>query len=90
MRITVAVQGHLHQTSAVGPDELTLFVPDAGGLRVRDLLEPLNIWEEEIGQVLINGRRGRVDSVIRHRTRLEFLPKRGHARRTRANTTPGR
>ena len=75
MRITIAVHGHLKRTSAVGTDELTFAVPDAGGLRIRDLLETLNIFEEEIKHVELNGKRARIDAGLRGRVRVEFFPK---------------
>jgi len=75
MRITIAVHGHFKSTSAVGNDEITFALPDADGLRVRDLLEALNIVEEEIRQVTYNGRPGRLDEAVRHRARLEFFPR---------------
>ncbi|MGD0110986.1 MAG: hypothetical protein ABSD48_03920 [Armatimonadota bacterium] len=75
MRITIAVHGHFRQTSAIGNDEMTFTLPDADGLRIRDLLETLNIVEEEIKQVRYNGRPGRLDEAVRHRARLEFVPR---------------
>jgi hypothetical protein len=75
VRITIAVHGTPQKTSAVGRDEMSITVPDAGGVRIRDLLETLNIWEEEIGQVTLNGRRVRLDTTLRTRMRIEFLPK---------------
>jgi hypothetical protein len=76
MRITIAVHGHLRDTSAVGQDELTVSLPDAGGMRVRDLLDTLNIMEEEVGQVVLNGRRSRLDKTLQGRITLELFPKR--------------
>ena len=75
MRITIAVHGHFTQTSAIGNEEMTFTLPDADGLRIRDLLETLNIVEEEIGQISYNGRAGRLDEAVRHRARLEFSPR---------------
>jgi hypothetical protein len=75
MRITIAVHGHLRETSAVGQDEMTFTLPDADGLRVRDLLETLNIIEEEIRQLTCNGRHGRLDEAVRHRMKIEFFPR---------------
>ncbi len=76
MRVTVKVHGHLRQTSAVGQDELTFTLPDAGGLRIRDLLETLNIFEEEVREVRLDGKRTRLDKPLRGRVRVEFFPKR--------------
>lgn len=76
MRVTIAVHGHLRDTSTVGQDELTFTLPDAGGMRVRDLLETLNLMEEEIGQVVLNGRRSRLDKTLQGRATVEFFPKR--------------
>ncbi len=80
MRITVSVHGHFRSTSSIGQDEMSFTLPDGGGLRVRDLLETLNIVEEEIRQITLNGRSGRLDEPVRHRMRLEFFPReRSHA-----------
>jgi len=75
MRITISVHGHLCQTSGVGQDELTFTLPDTGGMRIRDLLETLNIFEEEVKEVLLNGKRARMDSTLRTRSRIEFFPR---------------
>ena len=75
MRITIAVHGHFRETSAVGHDELTFSLPDAGGMRIRDLLETLNIFEEEVREVTLNGRHSRMDKTLRGRARVEFFPK---------------
>ena len=75
MRITVAVFGHFKSTSSVGQDETTYTFPDGNGMRIRDLLVTINLVEEEIRTVLLNGRPGRLDEPLRHRIRLEFYPK---------------
>jgi hypothetical protein len=75
MRITVAVHGHFRSTSSIGQDEMSFTLPDGGGLRVRDLLDTLNIIEEEIKQITLNGRNGRLDEPVRHRMRLELFPR---------------
>jgi hypothetical protein len=60
MRVTVAVHGHLRNTSSVGHDEISFTLPDAGGMRIRDLLETLSIFDEEVGEVTLwsSSRRG--------------------------------
>lgn len=75
MRITVAVHGHFKSTSSVGQEEATYTFPDGGGLRIRDLLETINIIEEEIREIILNGRHARLDEPLRHRIRLDFYPK---------------
>jgi hypothetical protein len=75
MRITIAVHGHLRQTSGVGQDELSFMLPDAGGLRVRDILESINVFEEEVKDVLLNGRKARMDSLLRGQVKIELFPK---------------
>ena len=78
MRITVAVHGHFQNTSSIGQEEMSFTLPDGGGLRVRDLLTTLNIIEEEIRSIVLNGRHGRLDEPVRHRMRLEFYPRERH------------
>ena len=75
MRITVAVHGHLRSTSSVGQEEVSYTFPDGTGMRIRDLLVTLNIIEEEIRTIILNGRPARLDEPVRHRIRLEFYPK---------------
>jgi len=75
MRVTVSVHGHLRDSSSVGHDEFTFMLPDAGGVRVRDLLDTLNILEEEVGEINMNGRPARMDKTLQGRVRLEFFPK---------------
>ncbi len=75
MRITVAVHGHFRSTSTVGQEEASYSFPDGNGMRIRDLLVVVNLIEEEIRQVLLNGRPARLDEPLRHRVKLEFFPK---------------
>lgn len=76
MRVTITVHGHLRQTSGVGQDELSFTLPDTGGMRIRDLLETLNIFEEEVKDIIMNGQRARMDTILRTRSKIEFFPKR--------------
>lgn len=76
MRVTITVHGHLRQTSGVGQDELSFTLPDTGGMRIRDLLETLNIFEEEVKEITMNGQRARMDTTLRTRSKIEFFPKR--------------
>jgi len=75
MRITVSVHGHFRSTSSVGQEEANFTFPDGTGMRIRDLLITINIIEEEIRQILLNGRPARLDEPVRHRVHLEFFPK---------------
>jgi hypothetical protein len=59
----------------VGKDELSFVLPDAGGVRIRDLLETLNILEDEVKEVVCNGKPTRLDKALQGRVRLEFFPK---------------
>jgi hypothetical protein len=77
VRITIAVHGSLQRTSTVGREEMTITVPDHGSFRIRDLLENLYIVEDEIKQIIVNGRRDRLDGGLRNRMRLEFFPRGG-------------
>lgn len=81
MRISVAVHGHLQDTSAIGKEEVTFTLPDASGFRIRDLLESLNILEEEIRRIIINGRIGRLDEALRHRIKVELFPRQRNRQR---------
>jgi hypothetical protein len=88
MRITVAVHGHFKSTSSVGQEEASYTFPDGTGMRIRDLLVTLNIIEEEVRQILLNGRSARLDEPVRHRIRLEFYPKERYRENPAAAETP--
>ena len=75
MRITVAVHGHFKSISSVGQEESNYSFPDGNGMRIRDLLTTVNLIEEEIQKVTINGRPGRLDEPLRHRVKLDFFPR---------------
>ena len=75
MRITVSVHGHFKDTSSVGQEQASYSFPDGTGMRIRDLMTTLNIIDEEVRQILMNGRSVRLDEMVRHRVHLEFYPK---------------
>ena len=83
MRITVSVHGHLRGTSSVGQEELELTFPDSGGVRIRDLLQDLNVLEEEVRRVTMNGRAVRFDTNMRHRVKIDVYPKERHGAKSR-------
>jgi hypothetical protein len=75
MRITITVHGSFQRTSAIGNDEVTFTLPDTSNVRIRDLLDSLNIIEEEIRRITVNGRPARLDEAVRHRVKLDFYPR---------------
>lgn len=83
MRITVLMHGHLQSTSSVGQDELELTLPDSGSVRIRDLLQDLNVLEEEVRRVTMNGRAVRFDTNLRHRVQIDVYPKERHGEKSR-------
>ena len=83
MRISVLMHGHLQSTSSVGQDELELTLPDSGNVRIRDLLHDLNVLEEEIRRVTMNGRAVRFDTNLRHRAKIDVYPKQRHGEKSR-------
>jgi hypothetical protein len=71
MRITIAVNGHLKRTSALGSSRRDY---DANqGCTVRDLLTEFNICESEVRRVFRNGRKARLDTKLRSRDHLELF-----------------
>jgi len=75
MRLTIAVHGHLCHTSAVGQEEVTFTLPDSEALRVRDVFQIINIFEEEVKEIIVNGSKARLDSGLHGRVKLEVWPK---------------
>jgi hypothetical protein len=76
MRITIAVHGHLRQSSGLGQEEMTFVLPDVGGMRIRDLLTSVNMFEEEVKEIHMDGRKARLDTILRGRAKLDFYGKR--------------
>ena len=76
MRISVAVHGYFQDIASIGRDEVVITLPDSGSYRIRDLLDHINLLEEEIRRVTLNGRAVRLDTILRHRVKLEFFPRR--------------
>lgn len=76
MRITIAVHGHLQRVSGMGQEEITFVLPDAGGVRIRDLLTSLNVVEEEVKETQLNGRKVRLDTLLHGQMRIDLFPTR--------------
>jgi hypothetical protein len=89
MHVTFRAHGWFQYTSTIGPDGVTLSLSDTEALKVRDMLAPLNITEEEVERVVINGKRTRLEARIRNRDQVEFFP-RGYGRKVgaRSSTVP--
>jgi hypothetical protein len=75
MRLTIAVHGHLCQTSTVGQEEVTFTLPDSEALRVRDVLQTINVFEEEVQTITVNGKKARLDTGLHGRVKVEFWPR---------------
>jgi hypothetical protein len=63
LRVRIVACAKLARNSKVGREGSEVMVPDGG--RVRDLLQEVGLFDEEVKRVVINGRRARLDSCLR-------------------------
>jgi len=70
--VAVKVHGIFQATSIAGPKEHRYQLPR--GARVRQLVELIGIAEQEVKRLLVNGRRARLDSMLREGDRVELFP----------------
>jgi sulfur carrier protein ThiS len=69
-RVRVVPRGKLLKNSRLDREGLDLQLPN--GSRVRDLLDQLGVFEEEVRRVLVNGRRARLDYSLRRDDEVEL------------------
>ncbi len=62
-RVRVTVSGKLVNNSRIHLEGADLSMPE--GARVRDVLTEVGLFDDEVKQVTINGRRGRLDQSLR-------------------------
>lgn len=63
LRVRIVPCMKLARNSKVSRDGSEVAIPDGG--RVRDLLQEVGLFDEEVKRVMINGRRARLDSSLR-------------------------
>jgi len=69
-RVRVSVSGKLVNNSRIHLEGADLNMPE--GARVRDVLTEVGLFDDEVKQVTINGRRGRLDQSLRRNDVLEL------------------
>jgi len=69
-RVRVIARGRLAKNSRIQQDGLEVVLPEGG--RVRDLLVEVGVFDEEVKQVVVNGRRGRIDQTLRRDDEVEL------------------
>ena len=63
LRVRIVPCTKLARNSKVSRDGNEVVIPDGG--RVRDLLQEVGLFDEEVKRVMINGRRARLDSSLK-------------------------
>jgi len=63
LRVRIVPCSKLAKNSKIGRDGSEVVLPDGG--RVRDLLQEVGLFDEEVKRVIINGRRARLDTSLR-------------------------
>jgi len=62
VRVRVLARGRLAKNSKIRVEGTDVTLPDGG--RVRDLLAEVGVFDEEVREVTINGRRARLDQTL--------------------------
>jgi hypothetical protein len=71
LRVKVLARGRLAKHSRIQEEGTEVTLPEGG--RVRDVLVEVGVFDEEVRQVVINGRRGRLDQTLRRDDTIELL-----------------
>jgi sulfur carrier protein ThiS len=69
-RVRVIVRGKLATNSRIHLEGADVNLPE--GARVRDLLVEVGVFDEEVKDVKVNGRRGRLDQALRRNDMVEL------------------
>ena len=69
-RVRVMVSGKLVNNSRIHLEGADLTLPE--GSRVRDLLTEVGVFDDEVREVIVNGRRGRLDQSLRRNDKVEL------------------
>lgn len=69
-RVRVIVSGKLANNARIDLEGQVMTLPE--GARVRDLLSEVGVFEEEVKQVLVNGKRARLDQALRRNDVVEL------------------
>ncbi len=69
-RVKVMATGRLAKSSRIQVEGLDVTLPEGG--RVRDLLNEVGVFDDEVREVVVNGRRGRLDQALRRDDKVEL------------------
>jgi sulfur carrier protein ThiS len=69
-RVKVIATGRLAKNSRIQMEGLDVTLPEGG--RVRDLLNEVGVFDDEVREVVVNGRRGRLDQALRRDDKIEL------------------
>jgi sulfur carrier protein ThiS len=68
-RVRVVARGRLARNSRIQEEGADVTLPEGG--RVRDLLAEVGVFDEEVREITVNGRRGRLDQALRRNDVVE-------------------
>ncbi|MGD0111370.1 MAG: hypothetical protein ABSD48_05855 [Armatimonadota bacterium] len=69
-QVKVRARGRLAKNSRIQMDGAVIALPEGG--RVRDLLVEVGMFDEEVREVTINGRRARLDQALHRDDNVEL------------------
>jgi len=69
-RVKVMARGRLAKNSRIQLEGTEVTLPEGG--RVRDLLVEVGLFDEEVREVVVNGRRARLDRALHRDDRVEL------------------
>ena len=69
-QVKVMARGRLAKNSRIETDGSVVMLPEGG--RVRDLLVEVGVFDEEVREVTVNGRRARLDQALHRDDSIEL------------------
>jgi hypothetical protein len=70
LRVRVVIRGRLLNNSRIQQEGADVTLPEGG--RVRDILPEVGVFDEEVREIVVNGRRGRLDQSLRRNDSVEL------------------
>ena len=70
LRVRVVPRGRLARNSRISSEGLDVQMP--AGVRVRDVLHEVGVFDDEVRRVTVNGRPGRLDQALRRNDVIEI------------------
>jgi len=64
------IRGRLLNNSRIQQEGADVTLPEGG--RVRDILPEVGVFDEEVREIVVNGRRGRLDQSLRRNDSVEL------------------